>query len=77
MKIKIVLKLIRIIVQNRNPKTYLCSNYDNAQQQVLKTLLPNIATTSPTQQDCQKQRPSHTFSNIKSKGSHSFQVLLQ
>ena len=34
MKITIVLKLMKIVVQSHNPKTYICSNYDNAQQEV-------------------------------------------
>ena len=34
MKIAIVLKLMKIVVQSHNPKTYICSNYDNAQQEV-------------------------------------------
>ena len=64
MKITIVLKLMKIVVQSHNPKTNICSNYDNAQQEVQKTFLsPNIVATSPTQQECQKQRPSHTFFN--------------
>ena len=33
MKIKIV-NLMKIVVQNHNPETYICSNYDNAQQGV-------------------------------------------
>ena len=34
MKIKIVLNLREIVVQSHNPKTYICSNSDNAQQEV-------------------------------------------
>ena len=35
MKIKAnVLKLMKLVVQSHNPKTYICSNYDNAQQEV-------------------------------------------
>ena len=34
MKIKIVLNLMKIIVQSHNRKTYICSNSDNAQQEV-------------------------------------------
>ena len=34
MKITIVLKLMKIVVQSHNPKTYICSNYDNAQQEI-------------------------------------------
>ena len=34
MKIKIVLNLMKIVVQSHNPKTYICSNSDNAQQEV-------------------------------------------
>ena len=33
MKIKIV-NLMKIVVQSHNPKTYICSNSDNAQQEV-------------------------------------------
>ena len=39
MKITIVLKLMKIVVQSHNPKTYICSNSDNAQQEVSKKLL--------------------------------------
>ena len=31
MKIIIVLKLMKIVAQSHNPKTYRCSNYDNVQ----------------------------------------------
>ena len=34
MKTTIVLKLMKIVVQSHNPKKYICSNYDNAQQEV-------------------------------------------
>ena len=34
MKTTIVLELMKIVVQSHNPKTYKCSNYDNAQQEV-------------------------------------------
>ena len=34
MKITIVLKLMKFVVQSHNPKTYICSNSDNAQQEV-------------------------------------------
>ena len=34
MKITIVLKLMKTVVQSHNPKTYICSNYDNAQQKL-------------------------------------------
>ena len=33
MKITIVLKLMKIVVQSHNPKTYIYSNSDNAQQE--------------------------------------------
>ena len=33
-KIKIILKLMKIAVQGHNSKTYICSNSDNAQQEV-------------------------------------------
>ena len=33
MKITIVLKLMKIVVQSHNPKTYIDSNSDNAQQE--------------------------------------------
>ena len=33
-KTAIALKLLKIVVQSHNPKTYICSNYDNAQQEV-------------------------------------------
>ena len=33
-KITIVLKLMKIVVKSQNPKTYKCSNSDNAQQEV-------------------------------------------
>ena len=34
MKIIIVLKLMKIVVQRHNPKTYISSNSGNAQQEV-------------------------------------------
>ena len=34
MKTTIVLKLMKIVAQSHNPKTCICSNYDNAQQEV-------------------------------------------
>ena len=34
MKITIVLKLMKNIVQSHNPKMYICSNSDNAQRKV-------------------------------------------
>ena len=34
MKAAIVLKLMKIVVQSNNPKMYICSNTDNAQQEV-------------------------------------------
>ena len=34
MKTKKVLKLMKIVVQSHNPKTYICSNSANAQQEV-------------------------------------------
>ena len=33
-EITIALKLMKIVVQSHNPKTYICSNSDNAQQEV-------------------------------------------
>ena len=34
MKITIVLKLMKIVFPSYNPKAYICSNFDNAQQEV-------------------------------------------
>ena len=34
MKRTIVLKLMKIVVQSHNPKTYICSNSGNAQKEV-------------------------------------------
>ena len=34
MKITIVSKLMKIVFQSHNPKTYICSNSYNAQQEV-------------------------------------------
>ena len=34
MKTGIVLKIMKTAVQSHNPETYICSNYDNAQQEV-------------------------------------------
>ena len=73
MKITIVLKLMKVVVQSHYHKTYIGSNSDNGQQEVLKNFSPNIAAPSATQQGYQKQGPSNTFFNIKTKGSHSFQ----
>ena len=33
-KITIALKLMKIVVQCHNPKTYICSNSDNAHQEI-------------------------------------------
>ena len=73
MKITIVLKLMKTVVQNHNPKTYVCSSYDNAHQKVKKTFLsPNIPAPSPTQQGC------HTLSSTLSpKRAIVFRVRLQ
>ena len=73
MKITMVLKLMKIFVLSHNPKTYISSNSDNTQQKVQKNLSPNIAAPSAMQEGYEKQRPSHTFFNIKTKGSHCFQ----
>ena len=34
MEVTIVSKLMKIVVESHNPKTYICSNYGNAQQDV-------------------------------------------
>ena len=68
MKTTIVLKLMKIVVQSHNPKTYICSNSGNAQQNVLKNASPNTAAASVP-----RQRPSQTFFSTKTKGSHSFE----
>ena len=77
MKIKIV-NLMKIVVQSHNPKTYICSNSDNAQQEVEKNFLsPNIAAPSARQHGYQK-RDLHTLSSIlRPKGAIVFRVLLQ
>ena len=36
-KLVIMVKANEIVVQSHNPKTYICSNSDNAQQEVSKT----------------------------------------
>ena len=59
MKITIVLKLMKMVAQSRNPKTYICSSSDNAQQEVSKNLSPNITAPSATQQGYQKQTFAH------------------
>ena len=38
-KLVIIVKANEIVVQSHNPKTYICSNSDNAQQEVSKILL--------------------------------------
>ena len=51
MKIAIVLKLMKTVVKSHNPKTYICSNSDIAQQELKKKFLShNIAGPSAMQQ---------------------------
>ena len=59
MKITIVLKLMKIVAQSRNRKTYICSSSDNAQQEVSENVSPNITALSATQQGYQKQTFTH------------------
>ena len=59
MKITIVLKLMKIVAQSRNPKTYICLSSDNAQQEVSENVSPNITALSATQQGYQKQTFTH------------------
>ena len=74
MKITILLKLMKIPFQRHNPKTYLCSNSDNAQQEVQKNFLASsIAAPSATQQGTKNKDLHNTFFSIKTKWSHSFQ----
>ena len=73
MKIIIVLKLMKTVVQSHNPKTYICSNSDNAQQEVSKTTSYRPHCRSKyNAAGVPKQRPSNTFFNIKTKGSYIF-----
>ena len=57
MKKTIVLKLMKIVVQSHNPKTYTCSNSDNVQQEFLN-LSPNAHSK------CTKSRDLRSFSSI-------------
>ena len=55
MKIRIVLQLLKIVVQSHNHKTYICSNSDNAQQEFkIFFLSSNIAAPSAPRQGYQK-----------------------
>ena len=78
MKITILLKLMKIVFQSHNPKTYLCSNSDNAQQEVQKNFLASsIAAPSATQQGT-KNKDLHTLSSVlRPNGAIVFRVLLQ
>ena len=50
MKKTIVLKLMKIVVQSHNPKTYTCSNSDNVQQEFLN-LSPNAHSKGAKNRD--------------------------
>ena len=50
MKKTIVLKLMKIVVQSHNPKTYTCSNSDNVQQEFLN-LSPNAHSKGTKNRD--------------------------
>ena len=78
MKTTIVLKLMKIAVQSHNPKTYLCSNSDNAQQEVFKkTSRPTLPLQVQRRKDI-KNRDLHTlFSTLTPKGARVFRVLFQ
>ena len=70
MKITIVLKLMKIVVQSHNPKTNICLNYDNSQQEVQKTFLsPNIVVQVQRSKGA-KNRDLHTLSSTLQLSSH-------
>ena len=79
MKTTIVLKLMKIVVQSHNPKTYICSNSDNAQQEVFKktSSRPTLPLQVQRRKDI-KNRDLHTlFSTLRPKGAIVFRVLFQ
>ena len=78
MKTTIALKLIKIVVQSHNPKTYICSNSDNAQQEVFKkTSRPTLPLQVQRRKNI-KNRDLHTlFSTLRPKGAIFFRVLFQ
>ena len=78
MKIIIVLKLMKTVVQSHNPKTYICSNSDNAQQEVSKILLNAQHCHSKCNAARVPKTDLHTLSStLRPKGAIVFRVLLQ
>ena len=70
MKKTIVLKLMKIVVQSHNPKTYTCSNSDNVQQEFLN-LSPNAHSKGT------KNRDLRSLSSIlRPKGAIVVRILL-
>ena len=78
MKIAIVLKLMKIVVQSHTDKTYIWSNSDNAKSLKLNFLSPEIAGPSEVQRNkSTKNRDLKTLSSIlRPKGALVFRVLL-
>ena len=74
MKIAIVLKLTKIVVQSHNPKTYICSNSDMFKKTSYRpTLLLQVQRIKGT-----KNRDLQTISSTLSpNGGIVFRVLLQ
>ena len=63
---------MKIVVQIHNHKTYICSNSDNAQQEVKKNFL-SINIAAGYRKRVPKIETLNTFFNNETKGSHSFQ----
>ena len=69
-----MVKANEIVVQSHNPKTYICSNSDNAQQEVFITSYHPTLHLQVQRIKCTKNRDLHTaFFNIKTKERHNFQ----
>ena len=78
MKITIVLKLMKIVVESHNRKTHICSNSDNAQQEVQKNSLSSRLLHQVQRNKATKNRDLETlFSISRPKGAIVFRVLLQ
>ena len=78
MKIAIVLKLMKIVVQSHNHKTYICSNSDKVRQEVKKTSYRPTLPHQGQHKKGTKDRDLQTLSLIlRPKGAIVFRVLLQ
>ena len=73
-KLVIIVKANEIVVQSHNPKTYICLNSDNTQQEVLITSYHPTLPLQVQRSKCTKNRDLHTtFFNTKAEERHNFQ----